>query len=100
LLDKEVPFYYYTATLEVLIMPEHESCYKRMRQNEYRRKLNKSYRSYVSRTLKDFRALEDPSERKERLSHLFSVLDKAVRKGIFHSRKSARLKSRLSRNLD
>jgi len=81
-------------------MPEHKSCYKRMRQNEYRRQLNKSYKSYVHKTLKEFRALEDPSERKEHLPHLFSVLDKAVKKGIFHSNKSARLKSRLTRSVD
>jgi small subunit ribosomal protein S20 len=78
-------------------MPEHKSCYKRMRQNEYRRQLNKSYRSYVSKTLKEFRALENQDEREKRLPHLMSVLDKAVRKGIFHKNKTARLKSRLTR---
>jgi len=79
-------------------MPEHKSCYKRMRQNEYRRQLNKSYKSYVSRIIKQFREIEDPSERRERLPHLMSVLDRAVKKGIYHGNKAARLKSRLSRN--
>ncbi|MFO7915913.1 MAG: 30S ribosomal protein S20 [Candidatus Krumholzibacteriales bacterium] len=81
-------------------MPEHKSCYKRMRQNEYRRQLNKSFKSHVRKALKDFRALEDPSERKERLPHLLSILDKAVKKGIYHRNKSARLKSRLTRSVD
>lgn len=80
-------------------MPDHKSCYKRMRQNEYRRKLNRSYKRYVHKSLKEFRELDDQEEMKERLPRLMSILDRAAKKGIFHGRKTDRLKSRLSRKI-
>ena len=78
-------------------MPNHKSAWKRMRQNEGRRVQNKAYRSYMRKTIKTFRALEDPAAAGEQLPGVVSVIDTMAKKGIIHHRTAARMKSRLSR---
>ncbi len=80
-------------------MPNHKSCLKRMKQNEYRRQLNKRYRTHLKNTIKAFSAIEDPEAAREALPSLMSAVDTANRKGIIHRKKAARIKSRLSEKI-
>jgi len=80
-------------------MPNHKSAWKRMRQNEVRRLRNKARRTYLKRAIKSFRSIEDASRAREEFPRVVSAIDKAVKHGIIHHRKAARLKSRLSRKL-
>jgi small subunit ribosomal protein S20 len=78
-------------------MPNHKSAWKRMRQNERRRAVNKANRSFLRNTIRSFRTQEDLSAAREDFPRVVSIIDKAAKKGIIHHRNAARLKSRLSR---
>ncbi len=78
-------------------MPTHKSAWKRMRQNERRRMVNKAHRTHLRKELKSFRSLEAGEPAAEPYSHIASVVDKAAKKGIIHHRTAARLRARLSR---
>lgn len=72
---------------------------KRDLQNEKRRILNRDLKSRVKTTLRSFEeALPkgDAANVKEKLNEVYSVLDKAVKKGIFKLNKASRTKSRLT----
>ena len=79
-------------------MPNHKSAEKRMRQNETRRKINRSNRTRVRNSIKKFRdAMEgDAKELKGLLPQTISTIDKAVQKGVLHKNTAARYKSRLT----
>ena len=78
-------------------MPTHKSADKRMRQNERRRVANKAHRTYLRKTVKSFRDLENGESAKAQFPRISSTVDKAAKKGIIHHRKASRLKSRLFR---
>ncbi|MCK4549875.1 MAG: 30S ribosomal protein S20 [Candidatus Krumholzibacteria bacterium] len=78
-------------------MPNHKSAWKRMRQNEKRRLMNKKYRSLLRKAIKGFKAIEDSAVAKESFPALASRVDKSAKMGIIHHRTAARIKSRLSR---
>jgi small subunit ribosomal protein S20 len=80
-------------------MPNHKSAEKRMRQNERRRKINRSNRTRVRTSLKQLRtalAAGDGKGIKEQLPETISTIDKAVQKGVLHKNAAARYKSRLT----
>jgi small subunit ribosomal protein S20 len=70
----------------------HRSVLKRARQAEKRRKRNFAIKSQI-KTLKR-KALEG---NKEALNEFYSLVDKAVKKGIIHKNTGARKKSRLTK---
>ena len=78
-------------------MPNHKSAWKRMRQNEKRRLMNKKHRSLLRKAIKGFKAIEDNAVAKESFPALASRVDKSAKLGIIHHRTAARIKSRLSR---
>jgi small subunit ribosomal protein S20 len=78
-------------------MPTHKSAWKRMRQNEERRIVNKAHRTSLRRAVKSYREIEGTEVAKERFPQIASTIDKAAKKGIIHHRKASRMKSRLSR---
>jgi small subunit ribosomal protein S20 len=81
-------------------MPNHKSAEKRVRQNEKRRKINRSNRTRVRTSIRNLRsALEsgDAAEVKELLPQTIATIDKAVQKGVLHKNAAARHKSRLTR---
>jgi len=83
-------------------MPNTKSAKKRLRQNLKRRLRNRMYRGRVRAILKQIRAhLEEGNleEARALLPRAYSMIDRARRAGVFHPRKAARLKSRLSRRL-
>ena len=80
-------------------MPNHKSAKKRMRQNETRRKINRSNRSRMRTAVKNLRAeisSGDKAKANELLSQTVSTIDKAVQKGVLHKNAAARYKSRLT----
>lgn len=76
-------------------MPIIRSAKKKLRQDKKRQKQNLKVKETVKSTIKKFRS----SPTKESLSDVFTVLDKALKKNIFHHNKVARLKSNLSKLL-
>ncbi len=72
---------------------------KRDLQNERHRLRNKAFKSTVRTTIRHFEdSLEknDPAIVKESLSDVYSVVDKAVKRGIFKINKASRIKARLT----
>jgi small subunit ribosomal protein S20 len=81
-------------------MPRHESAKKRMRQNEKRRKHNKSLKSRVRTKVKKLRSLDDKDEAEELLNDVKGELDRLAAKGIIHKNKAANRKSKLEKHVN
>lgn len=81
-------------------MPRHESAKKRMRQNEKRRKHNKSLKSRVRTKVKKLRSLDDKEEAEELLNDVKGELDRLAAKGIIHKNKAANRKSKLEKHVN
>lgn len=73
---------------------------KRDLQNEKKRIENRSFKAAVSTALRGYKtALETKAGEqpvKEKLSAVYSLMDKGVKKGVFSKSKAARVKSRLT----
>ena len=65
---------------------------KRELQNQRKRLANRSFRASVSTAV---RSLQDTPS-KEKLDLIYSLVDKAVKRGIFKPNKASRIKSRLT----
>ena len=74
-------------------MPQHKSAKKRAKTSAQRQVRNRAERSKLRGYLREFREM-DAAKRKNSLAEFQSVLDRAVKKGIIHKNKAARLKSR------
>lgn len=73
------------------------SAQKRDLQNEKRRLRNRSYRASVLTSLRSLEsALANKEPAQDKLSALYSLMDKGVKKGVFKPQKAARTKSRLA----
>ncbi|WP_201456484.1 30S ribosomal protein S20 [Chlamydia sp. 17-3921] len=73
------------------------SAQKRRKTAEKRNLINQSFKSKVKTVLKKFEAAlktEDQNEISQNLSSVYSVVDKAAKRGIFKDNKAARIKSR------
>lgn len=83
-------------------MANHKSAEKRVRQNEKRRRINRSNRSKLRTQIKKLRAalaLKDKEQTTVLLNPTISLIDKAVNKGIIHKNTAARYKSRLTKHV-
>jgi small subunit ribosomal protein S20 len=69
---------------------------KRLRQTKRAQAVNKANKTRVKTQLKKARAVEG-SDLQKILPETYSVIDRAVRKGVMHKNAAARLKSRLSK---
>jgi len=70
---------------------------KRDIRNEKRRLINKSFKSNVRTTINHFLAAlasGDKAQVGERLSALYSAMDRGVKRGVFKHNKAARIKAR------
>lgn len=67
---------------------------KRAMQAQKRRIRNKAFRSQTRNLLREF---SEPPATPEKLSRIYSMLDKGVKKGIFNRNLAGRLKSRFAR---
>lgn len=81
-------------------MPRHESAKKRMRQNEKRRKRNKSQKAGVRTKIKKLRSLDDKEEAQALLNDVKGDLDRLAAKGVIHKNKAANRKSTLEKYVD
>jgi small subunit ribosomal protein S20 len=69
---------------------------KRLRQTKRAQAVNKANKTRVKTQLKKARAAEG-GDLQKMLPETYSVIDRAVRKGVMHKNAAARLKSRLSK---
>lgn len=71
---------------------------KRDLQNEKKRILNKGFRSQVSTAIKQAISA-DAEQITGKLSAVYSLMDKGVKKGVFKKNKANRFKSRITKRL-
>ncbi len=80
-------------------MPHHKSCAKRLKTAEKARQANKAVRTTIRTALKKIRAAATPEEAKAEVPRLFSLMDKAARKGRagFNKNRVANYKSKITK---
>lgn len=74
-------------------MPITSSAIKKLRVDKRKTLINKKVKTQAMKLIKDFRV--KPEEKK--LAKVFSSIDKAAKRKIFHTKKADRLKSRLNK---
>jgi len=65
---------------------------KRLIQNQKQREVNRTFKSKVKTAIRQF----EENHEKDSLNLVFSLMDKAVKRGIYKKNKSSRTKSRLT----
>lgn len=78
-------------------MPRIKSAKKRVEVAERNRQRNTAFKSAVRTAIKKVLTGADESVRAENLKAAFSVIDRAVLKGILHKNTAARYKSRIAK---
>ncbi|MFH0925345.1 MAG: 30S ribosomal protein S20 [bacterium] len=84
-------------------MANHKSAVKRIRQNEKRRLINRTYRSNLRSNIKNVLLAINKNDKegaKDLLSNTLKTIDKAASKKIIHKRNAARKKSRLTKKIN
>jgi len=84
-------------------MPKHITVLKRQRQNLRRRIINKTNRTRLRNQVKKLRALiasGAEEEARQALTATIAIIDKSVTKGVIHKNAAARLKSKLTRQVN
>lgn len=85
-------------------MPTTNSSKKRVRQNEKRRRRNRSWKTKVNNNLQDVdEAIEDGADEEDLLElkqEAISSIDRAVSKDVYHPNKGGRLKSQVQRKVN
>lgn len=77
-------------------MPEHKSCKKRLHSDAKKRNNNKYVKKTIKTSIKKFKNIKSKEEMQKMLPHVYSLIDKAVKKGVIHKNNAARRKSRLA----
>jgi small subunit ribosomal protein S20 len=70
---------------------------KRLRQSKKAQAQNRANKTRLKSQLKKMRAAAGTEEGKKLLPETYSIIDKAVRKGVLHKNTAARHKSRLTK---
>ena len=78
-------------------MPHYKSAFKRLRQQEKRRLVNKAHKSRMRTEIKKVLASAEKEEAVKNLTVAFSVIDKMAKKNIIHKNNASRKKARLAR---
>ena len=81
-------------------MANHKSAIKRIRSNEKKRLRNKYYYKTTRNAIKALRGTVDAKEAAALLPKVSSMLDKLAKRNIIHKKKSANLKSKLTKNVN
>ena len=81
-------------------MANHKSQFKRIRENEKRRLVNRYWAKTMRNSIKKIRNTESAAEAKAMLPKVVSLIDKVAKKGIIHKNKAANLKSSLALQLN
>ncbi len=81
-------------------MANHKSALKRVRSDAKKRAHNKYYHKTTRNAIAALRGTTDKKEAEGKLSAVFSMLDKLVKRNIIHSNKAANLKSSLTKHVN
>ncbi len=81
-------------------MANHKSAIKRIRSTEKRRLRNKYYHKSTRTAIKKLRGMEDKKEAESFLPKVVAMVDKMVKRNIFHKNKAANLKSKLTKQVN
>lgn len=81
-------------------MPQHKSAIKRVRQNEKRRKHNRTQRSRMNTLINNVLEATDKDEAQAHLKKAMSYLDRVASKGLIHPNNAARKKSKLTKHVN
>ncbi|MCC5915382.1 MAG: 30S ribosomal protein S20 [Balneolaceae bacterium] len=81
-------------------MPQHKSAIKRLRQDEKRRKHNRTRRSKMRTLNKKVLSSTDKETAEQNLKAAVSLIDKLTVKGILHKNTAARKKAALTRHVN
>ena len=65
-------------------MPEHKSCEKRLRSDKKKKERNHYVRRSISTIIKKIKKSTDKQEMESLLVQAYSLIDKAVKKGVIH----------------
>jgi small subunit ribosomal protein S20 len=76
---------------------KHLSVKKRHRQSLKANRRNRTVKSKLRTTLKQFEDIKEPEAKATNLRTVASVTDKAAAKGVIHRNKAARIKSRAAK---
>lgn len=68
---------------------------KRLIQDNKKRLRNRILKSQIRTSIRSFINAENDGEKEERIKLVYSLVDKAVKKGVYKKNKGARVKSRL-----
>jgi small subunit ribosomal protein S20 len=79
-------------------MPHHKSTAKRLRSDAVRRERNRQTKSAIRTAAKKVKTASSPEEAAEAHRAFTSKVDTAVKKGVYHRKTAARMKSRLSKH--
>ncbi len=78
-------------------MPNIKSAKKRVRISEERRKRNKGIKTQIKNITRKIKEEKDSKKAEELLKDAYSIVDKAVKKGVLHKNTAARRKSKFTR---
>ena len=83
-------------------MPNTSSAKKALRSSLKKRDRNKAYKEKIKEVVREFKKSVNISDSKvgKKLDQVFSVIDKAVKKRIWHKNKGARKKSQFSKMMN
>ena len=84
-------------------MAHHKSAIKRSRQNEERRLRNRAVKTRMKTVIKKLAQAEKAGDANliaSELNRTKSVIDKAAKKGVIHSKTASRKKSRLAKSIN
>ena len=85
---------------EYIIMANHASAIKRVRQTETRRIRNKYYARTMRSALKKLREETKKKEAEASLPGIYAMLDKLAKRNIIHKKKANNLKSKLTKRVN
>ncbi len=78
-------------------MPNIKSAIKKVRKDSKREKANMAYKNTMKQMLKNMSKIKGKDKKDSDVSGAYKIIDKAVKKGIIHKNKAARLKSQVGR---
>jgi small subunit ribosomal protein S20 len=81
-------------------MATHKSAKKRIRTNERKREINKTYTSKIKTSIKKVFASTDKTEAEKLYKNAVSALDKGTVKGVIKKNTASRNKSQLTKHLN
>ncbi len=81
-------------------MANHQSAKKRVRQIAKRRIANRYYKKSTRTFIKSLREMENKEEASKFLPKVVSMVDRLVKKNLWHKNKGANLKGKLQRHVN